>query len=226
MPDTPENNAEFQHSSGARGDSAFPLVRLVGLAECGTHAIVAATMGSWSTGERTLVRRLLPALEPGMLVLADRRFYSYKLWCEVLEVGADLLFRVTSNMILPVLEVLPDGSYRSVLLDSDIQSQVRRRAKRRARPGDGPLGNPEVVEAVGTPCRVVEYHVDNGDGPSETFRLVTTILDHEDAPAVELAALYSERWEFEVALDEIEIHQLGQGRVLRSKSPEMVRQEI
>lgn len=107
-----------------------------------------------------------------------------------------------------------------MLLDPARQSPIRKRARKA---GDG--GN-VILSAEGTPCRVVEYMVENRGEGTETIRLITSILDHEDAPAYELAALYHERWEFELALDEIEIHQLGHGRVLRSKSPEMVRQEI
>lgn len=219
VPDTPENNQEFQHTSGGKGSSAFPVVRIVGLGECGTHAIVGAALGSWSTGEQTLVPQLLPDVEPDMLVLLDRGFYSYKLWHQLLDTGAAMVFRASSQLVLPVLEAHPDGSYRSVLLDPQIQRQVRKRAARAGADAH------RVLAEAGTPCRVVEYMVPNR-GETETFCLITSILDHTAAPAHELAALYHERWEFELALDEIEIHQLGHGRVLRSKSPEMVRQEI
>lgn len=92
VPDTPENNEEFEHSSGGKGSSAFPLVRVVGLAECGTHAIVAAELGTWSTGERTLTARLVPELRPDMLVVFDAGFYSYKLWHAALDRGCAVLF--------------------------------------------------------------------------------------------------------------------------------------
>lgn len=220
VPDTPENNEEFEHSSGGKGDSAFPLVRMVALAECGTHAIVAAELGTWSTGERTLVTRLVPDLDPDMLVVMDRGFYSYKLWHAILDQGAAMVFRASSRMVLPVLEAYPDGSYRSVLLDPKRQSPIRKRA---ARAGDAAHA---VLESVGTPCRVVEYMVTNRNHDTETFCLITSILNHEEAPAHALAELYHERWEIENLFDEIEIHQIGGDRVLRSKSPEMIRQEI
>ena len=222
VPDTPENNEEFEHTNTGRGRSAFPVVRVVGLGECGTHAIVSAAIGSWSTGERRLTRPLLDDLEPDMLVLADRGFYSYDLWEEALQTGAALVFRVPANMKLPALEIYPDGSYRSVLLHHKIQSPTRKKARRR---GDGPHGDPSVLEAAGVPCRVVEYSIDR-DNPDEVICLITSILDPGEAPAHELAALYHERWEFELSLKEIEISQLGHSRVLRSKTPEMVRQEI
>jgi transposase IS4-like protein/DDE family transposase len=219
-PDTPENNTEFEHSTGGKGESAFPVVRVVGLGECGTHAIVSAAIGTWSIGEQTLVPELLPDIEPDMLVLADRGFYSYKLYLAITETGAQVVFRASSKLVLPVFETYPDGSYRSVLLDSATSSAVRKRAKKAGEHGR------DILVAAGTPCRVVEYMIPNRGNGTETFCLITSILDWEAAPAYELAALYHERWEFELILDEIEIHQLGHGRVLRSKSPEMVKQEI
>ncbi|MGH4000079.1 MAG: IS4 family transposase [Pseudonocardiaceae bacterium] len=223
IPDTPQNNEEYEHTSGGRGDSAFPVVRVVGLAECGTHAIVAAELGPWSCGEHTLAPGLLPALEPDMLVLADRGFYSYRLWTGALATGAALVFRVGAHMVFPVLEVFADGSYRSVLLDPKEQRQIRKRARKK---GPGRHGDVSVLEAAGLPCRVVEYRIGNRDDSGEIICLITSIMDPEAAPSYDLAALYHERWELEVTLDEIEIHQLGHGRVLRSKSPAMVRQEI
>lgn len=224
MPDTPENNAEYLHTSGGRGEGAFPVTRVVGLGECGTHAIVAAAIGTWSTGEHTLVPKLLPAIEPDMIVLMDRGFYSYKLWTDMLATGAAFVFRVGANMRFPVLEMYPDGSYRSVLLDPERQRQIRKKAQRA---GGGPHGDLAILEASGVPCRVVEYAVESRGGSSEeVICLITSIMDPDAAAAYELAALYHERWEFELSLDEIEIHQMGHGRVLRSKSPEMVRQEV
>lgn len=209
VPDTPENNAEFAHSTGGKGPSAFPVVRVVGLGECGTHGIVSAALGTWSPGEQTLVPQLLPEVDPDMLILMDRGFYSYKLFQAITERGAAVVFRATAQLVLPVLEVYPDGSYRSVLLDSATSSAVRKRAKRA---GDKAH---DVLVAAGMACRVVEYMIPNRGGDTETFCLITSILDYQDAPSYELAALYHERWEFETLLDEIEIHQLGHGRVLR-----------
>ena len=222
VPDTPENNAEFEHTSSGVAGSAFPVVRVVGLAECGTHALTSAVLGPWSTGERTLVHDVVPALEPDMLVVLDQGFYSFTLWQGVADTGAAALFRVPVNMVFPVLETYPDGSYRSVVFDPAEQRGIRKRALKA-----GPGLDKEVYAAEGTPCRIVEYMVeDRGEKGTETICLLTSILDYRDAPATELAALYHERWEIENMLDEIEVHQLGHGRVLRSKSPEMVRQEI
>lgn len=222
VPDTPENNEQFEHTQTGRGPSAFPVARVVGLGECGTHAIVSAAIGTWSTGERRLSHKLLGDFESDMLVLADRGFYSYELWTDALETGAALVFRASANMKFPVLELFPDGSYRSVLLHPKIQSTTRKKARKA---GPGPYGDASVLEAAGVSCRVVEYSVDR-DNPDEVICLITSILDPDEAPSYELAALYSERWEFELSLKEIEISQIGHSRVLRSKTPQMVRQEI
>lgn len=223
MPDTPENNKEYEHTDTGRGRGAFPVARVVGLAECGTHAIVSAAIGNWGTGERALVKKLIHDIEPDMLVLADRGFYGHDLWHELLEAGAALVFRVGTNLKLPVLENFPDGSYRSVLLDPRTQSPIRKKARRL---GSGPYGDLAILEAAGTPCRVVEYSLDRNDHYNEVICLITSILDPNEAPAHELAQLYNERWELELSLKEIEIYQLGHSRVLRSKTPSMVRQEI
>lgn len=223
MPDTPENNTEYVHSSGGKGEGAFPAMRIVGLAECGTHAIVAAALGTWTTSERTLTPKLLSALDPDMIVVLDRGFYSYKLWTDVAATGAAVLFRVGANMRFPVLESFSDGSYRSVLIETAQQNVVRKKALRR---GDGPHGDLSILEAAGIPCRVIEYSVEDRGESDEVVCLITSIMDPDAAPAHELAALYHERWEIELVFDEIEIHQMGHGRVLRSKSPAMVRQEV
>jgi hypothetical protein len=216
VPDTPANAEEFGRTGNDKAASPFPQVRVVGLGECGTHAVVAARLGSVRTDERSLAAGLVAELNDQMLVLADRGFYGYELWHQAAAAGAQLLWRVSSSLQLPVQTVLPDGSYLSIL--------VLPRIRNRARTGRRDLTAEEIAES--TPVRVIEYAVDNRNGDGEMFCLITTLLDPNEAPAVELAALYHERWEFEIALDEIEVHQMGHGRVLRSKSPELVRQEI
>jgi hypothetical protein len=205
---TPENEAELGRPGTGRGEGvgAFPQLRLAGVAECGTHAVVGAAMGPCSTGETTLARGLLRSLSGGMLLLADRNFYSFNLWAEAAATGADLLWRTKSDHVLPVDRRLADGSYLSHL--HEVVNYKRRPT--------------EVV------VRVVEYGLD-GPGRKEaegtTYRLLTTVLDPAAAPAGELAALYPERWELETMLDELKAHQRGPRVVLRSKTPEGVRQE-
>ncbi len=205
--DTPANDAEFGRPGSGRGSGAgaFPQVRLVGLAERGTHALVAAAMGSYRTGEATLARKLLGSLSEGMLVLADRYYYSFALWKAAAATGAQLLWRTKANHVLPAGQRLADGS---------CLSRLREVIGHHYGPGE-------------TAVRVIEYAVDDGKPQAEPrYRLITTILDPDAAPAGELAALYPQRWEFETALDELKTHQRGPRVVLRSKQPDGVRQEV
>jgi hypothetical protein len=222
VPDTPQNAAEFGRKSNGTKASAFPQVLTVVLAECGSHAVVGACLGSCNGDERALAERLLPRLEPDMLVTADRNFYSFALWTAFREAGVDLLWRVNANIELPVLRWLPDGSYLSVACNPKIRGQRRDNLIRRARSGA------EIDSSEGHLVRVVEYDVPDreGNGTGEIICVMTSILDPVEATAEELAAAYHERWECEGLIDEAKTHQRGPARVLRSKSPDMVRQEI
>ena len=203
VPDTPSNLAAFGRHRSGRGEAAFPQIRLVALAECGTHAMFAASTGASSDGENTVAAPLAASVGPGMLVLADRGFGgSYELFGEFAERGAELVWRVKSNAVLPAAERLDDGSFRSEL------------SATKERPARAVL--------------VVEYEVDDPGRPQaedRTYRLATTILEPERAPATDLAVLYAERWELETALDELKTHQRGPRIVLRSKTADGVYQE-
>ena len=205
--DTPQNDAEFGRPGSSRreGGGAFPQLRLVALTESGTHAITRAALGPYRSSEQELTERLLGALEAGMLCLADRGFYSFERFEKAQQSGAQLLWRVKTDVGLPRDQTLPDGSYLT-----SIHALKDRRARR-----------------AGLPARVVEYRLDDpGLAESEQrYRLLTTLLDSEAAPAAELAALYRERWEIEGALDELKTHQRGPRVVLRSKLPDGVYQE-
>ncbi|MGE5829791.1 MAG: IS4 family transposase [Micromonosporaceae bacterium] len=210
LPDTVENDGHFGRPGSSRGEGrgAFPQVRLVGLGECGTHAVFATAIGPYSQAEKTLATQILPKLERNMLLLADRGFLSYELWQAAVGTGAQLLWRASATFTLPVLEVLPDGSYLSRLV-----------------PGKGT--GPHKAGAGPITVRVVEYTIDDGRAPQgEHYRLVTTLLDPDQAPAAELAELYAQRWEFENTLDELKTHQRGAKVILRSKSPDGVQQEV
>ena len=218
MPDTPANIEGFGRPGGLTR-RPFPQIQVIGLGECGTHAVVAAETGTVSVGEREIACGLADALEPGMLVIADRGFYSFPLWAEFCATGADLLFRVASHIKLPASEILPDGSYLSVVNSKSTRSsgfQIPLSA----------VGDPR--RATHIPVRVIEYTVTDRTGSRgpEVFRLITTILDPEDVTAAELAAAYQQRWEYEIALKEIETQMLESGSGLRSKSPGLVRQEL
>lgn len=204
--DTPAHAAHFGRPGSGRGEGgAYPQLRMVALAECGTHAMFAATMGPCTTGEPTLAKALVEALRPGMLCLADRGFTAYPLWSVAAATEAELLWRARGNAVLPILARHPDGSYASELVAADDRHR------------EHPL-----------PVRVVEYALDDPGRPQseETrYRLLTTILDPDAAPAAELAALYAERWEIESLLDELKTHQRGPRVVLRSRTVEGVYQE-
>lgn len=206
--DSPANDERFGRPRSGRGQGVggFPQLRLVALAECGTHAITRVALGPYTTGELALADELWPSLGAGMLCLADRNFYSFERFQMASQTGAQLLWRVNSNVVLERDESLDDGSYLT-----HISKRNHGRARRR-----------------GPQARVIEYELDDpGREDNDTrYRLLTTILDPEQAPAQELAPLYTQRWEFEGALDELKVHQRGPRVVLRSKTPDGVIQEI
>ena len=217
MPDTPENREVFHKPEGG-SRRPFPQSRTVGLVEIGSHAVVAVQIGTIRTGERELAGALTGALTPDMLVVADRGFYCFDLWRAYHRTGAQLLWRMSAGVRLPVLAVLPDGSYLSEITN---QARVSRTRIDAANIGDLSL-------ATHIRVRVIEYQIDGhtDDGtPSETFRLITSVTDPDQASAADLAGTYQQRWEIESAFREIEIY-LREGKGIRSKSPAMVRQEL
>ena len=201
--DEAENREAFGLPGNRQGRSAFPQVRLTGLMELGTRACIAWTHGPIRESEVVQAERLLDRFAPGMLVVADRNYGGYPLWQRAMATGADLLWRIQSRHRLPVQRRLDDGSYLS-----EFRGSGRDRNRSRGV----------------CPVRVVAYRL--ADGDDEVYRLVTTVLDPDRAPAAELAALYHERWEIENGYDEIKYHLLGPGPRLRGKTPELVRQEI
>jgi hypothetical protein len=207
--DTSVNSEHFGRPGVNKGEqAAFPMARVVALAECGTHAIFAAEVGKYSQGEATLTEALLDRLEPGMLLSADRGFFSYALWRKAIGTGADMLWRVRTDKAGPKpvhLEDLPDGSWLGHL--------------RRSTPAAARREEPMLV-------RVLDYTIDDGRENPATYRLFTTLLDPDEVTATDLAAAYTQRWEIELAFDELKTHQRGPRTVLRSKSPDLVLQEI
>ncbi|WP_331772213.1 IS4 family transposase (plasmid) [Embleya sp. NBC_00888] len=205
LPDSEANAGFFGRPGTSRGQgrSAYPQARVAVLVECGTHVVFAADVAPLAVRETIAARRLFASLEPGMLLLADRGFHDFELWRAASATGADLLWRIKGNAVLPVLASLPDGSYLSEIF----AGHDRRR-----------------VDPIRV--RVVEYTLGPGGGEEIVYRLITTVHDPSAAPAAESAALYHERWEIETALDEIKTHQGGPGHVLRSRHPAGVEQEI
>ncbi|NIN93462.1 MAG: IS4 family transposase [Anaerolineae bacterium] len=199
------NEEAFGRPGASRGRSAYPQLRFVSLVENGTHVLFGTQMGDYGTGEIALAKGSLRWLREGMLCLADRHFFGFEFWNQARARGADLLWRIKKNLQLPCEKRLRDGSYLSRI-------HLCQRDRRH--------------QANGVQVRVIDYRLEGVAGAEPLYRLLTTILDPEQAPAHQLAALYHERWEIETALDELKTHLRGARIVLRSKTPELVRQEF
>ena len=205
--DTQANEDAFGRSKSGRGETAFPQLRMTLLAECGSHAVVGAAFGSYRDSERTLAREMTDRLDKKMLLLADRGFIGHDIWATFSQSGAQLLWRVGSNIKLEPIKTLKDGSTLALLNAS----------KESAKTG-----------AQAITVRVIEYELDGvakPDTEGARYRLITTLLDPREAPALELARLYQERWEIEILLDELKTHLRGRSALLRSKTPDLVKQE-
>ena len=216
VPATAENGAEFGYPGNDAGPGPFPQVRVVGLGECGTRAVLGAALSPLAAGEQPLARQLLGKLRPGDLLLADRNFLSHGLLKDVLDAGVHVLWRAKSDVDLPVLEVLADGTWLSRIADPAASRRMRRK---------GAAGK----DIPGITVRVIEYPVQSEDGSetSETFTLVTDLLDPALLTPAQAAAAYASRWQLETCFDELETSiRGGAAVVLRSKSPPMIRQEI
>ena len=203
--DEKANEDAFSRPGASRGSSAYPQIRFVSLVENGTHVLFGSQMEGYRTGEITLAKAVLPRLRKGMLCLADRNFFGFELWNQASVTGADLLWRMKKNMRMACEKRLPDGSYLSHVYPSERDWRHK---------------------TNGQVLRVIDYRLEGIEGSEPIYRLATTILDAAKAPAGELAALYHERWEIETAFDELKTHLRGAKIVLRSKTPDLVRQEF
>jgi Insertion element 4 transposase N-terminal/Transposase DDE domain len=236
--DSPRNTAAFGKpgagkapAAGGQGAVAYPQLRLVTLIACGTRALLDAAFGparGKGTGERALAGQLLGSLRPGMLLLADRNFYSYQMWDAAAATGAQLLWRVKNSMHLPVLAELPDGSYLAHVSDPRAaRSRLHKNGQRRRRGSTMP---PDTSPLHGITVRVIEYVLavtaDDGQARTERYRHLTTLLDWRAYPAADLAAGYSWRWAVETGYQEFKTYLRGPGRVLRARKPELARQEL
>jgi hypothetical protein len=228
VPATAENVAAFGfHGASSGGQTAFPKARVVTVSECGSHAVAGAAIGGTTgkgSGEQTLARQLYRRLEQDWLLLADRGFYNWKDWCTAADTGAALLWRVRSPYTrLPVLEVLPDGSYRSVLISPKLNRESARR------PVIAAASRSEALDpALARYVRVIDYEIPDrtGNGKGDVVTLITTITSPGQGAAAVLAQAYHQRWEHETGNQQLKTYLRGPGRVLRSGSPDLVRQEI
>lgn len=218
VPDTDANAEQF----GRTDAGGRLLLRLLTLIECGTHAVLEAAFdGFYAASEHELARRVLSGLRPGMLLLGDRNFPGHELWGLAAATGADLAWRVKKSHVFVPVRWLPDGSFLSVM-PTPAEGLRHARARFAGRP---PAGPPD-----GHPVRIIEYVITvtaaDGSRRVEPFRLVTSLLDPTDAPAHELAELYHQRWENELGYGELKTRLRGTTFLLRSRCPDLVRQEM
>ena len=196
----------FGRPGSRTGVAGYPQAQGVVLAECHTHAILAADLGPYKGDEWELCKSLLGALEPGMLCLADRGFNGFLHWQQALATGAQLLWRAAEHRLLPVKQMLPDGSYLSEIRPSPADRQE--------------------AGVSSLTVRVIEYSLPGVVDSAPRYRLITSLLDPQEAPAMDLAAVYHERWQVEAVFDELKTHLREGRRTLRSKTANLVRQEF
>jgi len=206
LADDPQIEEAFGRPGGRQGPAGYPQARCIVLAECATHAILGANLGPYGSGEWALCQPLLATLEPGMLCLADRGFNGFEHWEQARATGAQLLWRCAVNRKLPVEQALSDGSYLSTIRPTGVSVAE--------------------AQARAIAVRVIDYTLPKLPNGQPHYRLITTLLDDQEAPAMELAELYHRRWEMEALYDELKTHLRQSRRVLRSKTPELVRQEF
>jgi hypothetical protein len=213
LPDSPANAQAFGYPDGGpRGRGARPQIRKLSLVEVGTHAEIALLVkGIKHAGEQRMVPALLRHLTPTMLLLWDRGFFSYSLWKSVLATGAQLLARVQSRLVLRPISALADGSYLAKIY---------------------PCYSERNKDRQGIVVRVIRYRLNDPQrvGHGEEHVLLTTLLEAERSPALELVCLYHERWEIELVYDEQKTHHDPRRPTkpahLRSETPLGVLQEV
>jgi hypothetical protein len=211
VPDTPANAATFGKPQSGRAEGAFPQVRKLSLVELGTHAELAFILKPCRCSEGSMFPGLLRHLQPGMLLLWDRLFYSYDRWQAVVSRGVHVLARLKAGMVLTPEQELADGSYLATVYRNSYD-----RAKGRN----------------GITVRVIEYTLDDPQrtGHRQAHLLLTSLLDAGQYPAGELVPAYHERWEEELTFDEQKTHQdprrPGKPAHLRSETPAGVVQEV
>src|SRR5215470_3357895 len=198
--DTRRNERAFGRPGASRGKSGFPQIRFVTLLENGTHVLFGAEFGRYNTAEVTLAKKVVARLPADAICLADRNFFSYALWKKALASGAALLWRVRTDLILPKLKRLSDGSYLTTV-----------------HPSRGLRGAEQI------PARLITYRL---KGRREEYHLLCSILDPRKAPGVQLANLYAYRWTIETVFAELKTKLRGARVVLRSRIPAHTRQDF
>jgi hypothetical protein len=208
VPDSQANARVFGYP-GTRFDThaAFPKVRLVLLIEAGTHLVTNALICPYRMGERRQALRLMRSVESGMLVMWDRGLHSFAMVQATVAKGGHYLGRVPANVKFEVEQTLPDGSYLSWIYPD-------RKSRKKG--------------ATRIQVRVIEYTLEQTDPPDSalTYRLITSLLDPQQFPALVLAQQYHQRWEVENTIDEVKTHLLGRKIPIRSLKPREVVQEV
>jgi len=207
---------------GVPADGARPLLRIAAHVRTATRRWIAAAIGGYLDGENPLADGLEWSFTPGILNLADRGFFSMDRWIRFSAAGAHLAWRVKNgakSVPLETIRTLADGSELVMLHQSDGM-----RARRRHGTGD-----PHAGRLPDTMARLVAFTVTartrSGRTKTTLIRVLTTLLDHETYPAREIAALYAERWQVEIAFLHLKRTVRGPRRALRGQSPELARQE-
>ena len=206
VPDTPQNVRAFGRPGSGRSPAAFPQARVLSVCELGTHVLWKSLIKPHNRGEHPMARHILRFLQENMLLLWDRNFLSYDLVQQVMGRRAHLLARIKSNLIFDPIRRLSDGSFLAKLYPSP-----RHRAR----------------DEGGIMVRIIEYTFEDSGRPGsgQPHRLLTTLLDERQHPATDLIVLYHERWEQELAYDELKTHQ-RERPVLHSQTPAGVVQEL
>jgi hypothetical protein len=227
LADTGENRERFRPHRGKDGvPVGVPKIRLLVLLACGSRRLLGAVTGTLSQGETTLAHQLVGRLQVGMLVLADRNFLGHALWTACRTRGAHLLWRAKqATPRLPVQQALSDGSWHSTLYDPHDARAWRRQVRKNRDRGHRP---PKPRPIKGIVVRVVEALITvtvDGVTRTEKYRLVTSLLDPDHAPADQIVALYARRWAAETGIREIKTVLLA-GQSLRGRTPIRAQQEL
>lgn len=212
--DTPANVDRFGRMGSGANASAYPKVRVTAVVECASRAVVGAVLGPCGTGERTQAAELTGALEPGMLLPADSGFCSFELFNTFAATGADLAWRIEASVSLGRVRWLPDGSHLALIYRPGLSAERRRRLAQ------------TVTADTARLVRVVDHTVPDRNPDGELITVITTVLDPHEASGMDLANAYHERWQEETAPGEIKSDLRGRGEAPRSKTPDLVEQQI
>jgi len=206
--DEAANVNAFGYPGTQQGRTGYPQMRFTALLENGTHVLFGVACGGYKESEMSLARQSVAHLKPGMLCLADRGLAGFPLWRDAQATGAHLLWRIPKNRKLPVVKRLADGSYLAMIAPAPATQKTM-------------TGSTAPIMV-----RVIDYQLPGVPDAEPLYRVITTLLDDKEASATALAGLFHERWTIETTLAELKTTLKGADIVLRSKTPDLVRQEF